>query len=168
MDQTVPMDPTPESVTAYTDTSPVHRRIGLRALHVDDERILLSVTLGEDWMNTHGTGHGGAIATALDAGCCYAFAGRSGATWPTVSLTLNYLAPVPEGEHLVLSRVIRAGRKVGVAEAELWPGGTDVDALLAGDLDGAQPLAVACGTFHPVWLRWPRAVPADRPRGVRS
>lgn len=75
----------------------------------------------EEWeLNPIGTMHGGLIATAIDTTCGMTVRYFSECLkTPTVSMTVNYLKPVPEGERLlVTAKAVRIGRKIANLTAE--------------------------------------------------
>lgn len=140
-----PIDPTPAGVQEAVDASPVHRALGVRVRHVGSDGLVADVTATESWCNTSDepTVHGGVLATLLDMAAAHSVVPVTGRPGPTITLTVNYLAPVAPGPLTVVGRVVRAGGSVCVLESEVWQGRVDP---LSGDVEGT-PAAVARGSF---------------------
>lgn len=66
--------------------------------------------------------HGGAVAAILDTAASLAIMNTTGQPWSTVDLRVDYLRPVPLDSITVVGRVVRAGRQVGRATADLHDG----------------------------------------------
>jgi len=66
--------------------------------------------------------HGGAVAAILDTAATLAIMNETGQSWATVDLRVDYLRPVPLDSVSVIGCVVRAGRQVGRATAELHDG----------------------------------------------
>lgn len=72
-----------------------------------------------DLTQTHGTVHGGALATLADNACCWAAASLAGPL-VTNNLTIYYLAP-GRGERIrAIARTVKVGRRIAVARADLF------------------------------------------------
>lgn len=82
----------------------------------------------------YGQAHGGMVAALLDTVATFALAATSGRPWTTVDFRVDYLRPVPLGPVVLTGTVVRAGRTVGRARAELLDG-------------GGRSCATAVGTF---------------------
>ncbi len=85
-----------------------------------DGTVTLSYEVEEWELNPMDTMHGGMIAAAIDTTCGITVRYTSGKLkTPTVSMTVNYLSPVPLGEHLlVTARAVKVGRRVANMTAE--------------------------------------------------
>lgn len=75
----------------------------------------------------HGFVHAGAIATIADSACGYACLTRmpAGSAVLSVEFKINLLAPAVGERFVARGRVVRAGRTVGVATAEVTAYGAD-------------------------------------------
>lgn len=140
-----PIEPTVEGLQEAIDASVVHRNLEVRVRHVGEDAVVLDVTATDQWCNTNDepTVHGGVLATLLDMAATHSVVPAVGRPGPTISLTINYLAPVRPGPLTVVGRVVRVGGTVCVLESEVWQGRVDP---LAGDAEGT-PAAVARGAF---------------------
>ena len=80
-----------------------------------------AIEAGEDHLNGHGTVHGGVLASLADSAMGAALVGASnGERHPvTVSLTVTYLEPAPQGRITAVARVRRLGGRLTIAEADI-------------------------------------------------
>lgn len=90
-----------------------------------DGSLLFACHTDPSMSNPLGIVHGGIIASLLDT-CmgvtCSAQCGR--AATPTVTMTVNYVRPVPlDAELRVRTRTVRIGRTTGQLSAEVFPAG---------------------------------------------
>ena len=114
--------PTASEVEQEILRSPYHRWLGLSVVEVRPDGIDLRATPREEWANADGTDvvHGGILAGLLDLAADWALVGAFGTGVPTIDLTVNYLRAASLGGPLhATGRVIRPGRQVSVAEAEI-------------------------------------------------
>ncbi|PFG39664.1 uncharacterized protein (TIGR00369 family) [Georgenia soli] len=117
--------PTAAEVEEQILRSPYHRWLGLRVVELDADRIVLEATAREEWANADGADvvHGGILAGLLDLAADWALVGALGTGVPTIDLTVNYLRAASLGTLRITGRVIRPGRQVSVAEAEIHDAG---------------------------------------------
>jgi uncharacterized protein (TIGR00369 family) len=104
--------------------------LGLLLDRVVEGEVDVSLALEPRHLNLGGTLHGGMIATLADTatGLAYRTVLEPGTTHVTSSLTVTFLAPGRAGVVTARGRVIKRGRRVGYAEADV----VDADgALLA-------------------------------------
>lgn len=109
--------------------SEFQRLIGWTVEEWIDGEALIRCPVRRDVLNRGKVAHGGFIATLIDAAAGYACVGpppaRTGPAEPrgvTLSLTINYLASVAEGELLVRARRTGGGRSVAFAHVEITDG----------------------------------------------
>lgn len=91
-----------------------------------DGSLLFACRTDPSMSNPLGMVHGGVTASLVDT-CmgvtCSAHCGR--AATPTVSMTVNYVRPVPLNAELrVLARTVRVGCSTGHMSAEVFPAGS--------------------------------------------
>ena len=97
-------------------------RLKAELVDVDDEKQELTLRFPlEDWqVNGLGTLHGGMVNTMMDLAMSmvvYCFSRQT--IPPTVSMTTNYLRPVPMGDYVhVLARLTSLGRRNATAYCE--------------------------------------------------
>ena len=84
----------------------------------------IRMSMQEQLLNLHGKMHGGAIFSLLDTALGQAshslFDGRAGSV--TLECKINYIRGVSEGEIVARAKVVNAGRKVHVLEAQVHQG----------------------------------------------
>ena len=101
-------------------------------------RVTVSMAVTEDHTNRHGNLHGGLIATVLDTalGATASFTQGDGGRIPfaTISLTVNFIAPMSGGTVTATGRVLGGGFKTVFVEGN------------AHDANGTL-IAQATGTF---------------------
>ncbi|MET9761963.1 PaaI family thioesterase [Streptomyces sp. NPDC006372] len=116
--------------------SPFHTWLDLRVLEADASQLRLRATWREEWSNgdsRHST-HGGIVAALLDLAADWAIACAGGQTAPTLDFAVQYLRAAKPGDLVVVGRVLKLGRSVTFAEAEVL------------DSDG-ETVAVGRGTY---------------------
>jgi uncharacterized protein (TIGR00369 family) len=116
-------------------TTPLHARIaesfqrqrllatlGARLLRVADAKVDIELPWSESIQQQHGFVHAGAIATIADSACGYACLTRmpEGSAVLSIEFKINLLAPAVGESFVARGRVVRVGRTVGVATAEVF------------------------------------------------
>ncbi len=96
--------------------------LGARLLRVDDGEVEIELPWSESVQQQHGSVHAGAIATIADSACGYACLTRmpEGAAVVSIEFKINLLAPAVGERFVARARVVRVGRTVGVATAEVF------------------------------------------------
>jgi uncharacterized protein (TIGR00369 family) len=117
-----------------TSTTPLHDRIaesfgrqrllatlGARLVRVADGEVDIELPFSEAIRQQHGFAHAGAVATIADSACGYACLTRmpEGSAVLSVEFKVNLLAPAVGERFTARGRVVRMGRTVGVATAEV-------------------------------------------------
>ena len=118
-------------------SSEVHARVGLEFTEWSPTEVGLRFR-PEAWTRDPATGavHGGVLATALDTAACFAAIAAAGVDCSTLDLRCDFLRPALDDEFVVRGTPLRAGRRIGWADATI----ATVDKRI---------VAVARGTF--VW-----------------
>lgn len=95
--------------------------LGARLLRVADGEVDIELPWSEAIQQQHGFVHAGAIATIADSACGYACLTRmpEGSAILSVEFKINLLAPATGDRFVARSRVVRVGRTIGVATAEV-------------------------------------------------
>ena len=124
----------PVMSTTPAPHSPLHARIaeslgrqtflstvGARLLRVADGEVDIELLWSEAIRQQHGFAHAGAIATIADSACGYACLTRmpEGSAVLSVEFKVNLLAPAVGERFIARGRVVRAGRTISVATAEV-------------------------------------------------
>ncbi len=95
--------------------------LGARLLRVADGEVDIELPYSEGVLQQHGFVHAGAIATIADSACGYACLTRmpEGSAVLSVEFKINLLAPAMGERFVARGRVVRMGRTVGVATADV-------------------------------------------------
>ena len=95
--------------------------LGARLARVADGEVDIELPWSDSIQQQHGFAHAGAIATIADSACGYACLTRmpAGSAVLSVEFKINLLAPATGERFLARGRVVRVGRTVGVATAEV-------------------------------------------------
>ncbi|MGE8436064.1 MAG: PaaI family thioesterase [Pseudomonas palmensis] len=109
--------------------------LGCRLQRLDQGVAEVALTLEPHLRNRGGKLHGGAIFSLVDIAMGLACSSAHGFDKQsvTVECKINYLRPVSEGEVLCVARVLQAGRRILVVDADV--------------LQGEKLMARAQGTF---------------------
>lgn len=95
--------------------------LGARLLMVSDGEVDIELPWSEAIQQQHGFVHAGAIAAIADSACGYACLTRmpEGSAVLSIEFKINLLAPAVGDRFVARGRVVRVGRTVGVATAEV-------------------------------------------------
>ena len=95
--------------------------LGARLLRASDGEVDIELPWSEGIQQQHGFVHAGAIATIADSACGYACLTRmpEGSAVLSIEFKINLLAPAVGERFIARGRVVRVGRTVGVATAEV-------------------------------------------------
>tara|TARA_R110000868_G_scaffold63100_5_gene190219 strand:- start:10322 stop:10708 length:387 start_codon:yes stop_codon:yes gene_type:complete len=103
-------------------SSAFSRLLGLAILQVGGGEARVRLTLTDDLRNLHGKLHGGALFSLIDTAMGQASHSLAddGPSSVTLECKINYIRPVAEGSVLCHAKVLHAGRRTQVVEAEVW------------------------------------------------
>ena len=125
--------------------------LGAELAEVSDGEVAIRLPFGPHLCQQHGFAHAGAITAIADSACGYACLTRmpAGSAVLSVEFKINLLAPA-EGNHFVArGRVVRMGRSLGVATAEVHAYGAGGEgrciAVMQGTMMRVEPRAGAAG-----------------------
>ena len=98
------------------------RLVGIEIDSIEPGRARLSLEVREELLQLQGIMHGGVIATIIDTAVAFAIIGASEPDdrFTTVEMKVNYLAPIREGRILADARLVRDGRRIVVADCDLF------------------------------------------------
>ena len=102
--------------------SPFHQFLGLRLLRAERGLVEITLPFREEFVadRDHAYLHGGVIASLADAAACFAVIASVGYDVPTIDLRIDYLRPASRGDLRALGRVVKSGRTLAVADAEIY------------------------------------------------
>ena len=115
------MEPLIEGVRARLKESPSSSLLGFDVESVEKGRAVVGLNVRPDHKQIHGVVHGGILAALADTTAALAAYSTvpKGTEIATVTLTIDYLAPVPGGRVKAEGRVLRTGRNFVVTECEI-------------------------------------------------
>lgn len=115
------MEPILEGVRARLKESPSTSLLGFDVESIEKGRAIFFLKVRPDHKQIHGVVHGGILAALADTTAALAAYSvvPKGTEIATVTLTINYLAPVPGGRVRADAKVLRAGRNFVVTECEI-------------------------------------------------
>jgi len=107
------------------DSNNYPRHLGFVLDSIEHGRAVMGVDVHERLLQLQGVMHGGAIASLIDTAVAMAIASVSepGDKFTTVEMKVNYLAPIKNGRAIADARLIKAGRRIIVAECDVSDSG---------------------------------------------
>jgi len=104
--------------------APIAKTLNFSLVEADHGRAVFAGEPTEDFLNPHGSVHGGWAATLLDSalGCAVHTTLTPGEKYTTVEMKVNYLRPVfpgKPGRLICEGKVINRGRTLALSEAKL-------------------------------------------------
>jgi uncharacterized protein (TIGR00369 family) len=105
--------------------APYHKWLGVELTALDDDEIEITMPWRDEFLSSIDPpyGHGGVIAALLDLAADFAVAARAGRGAPTVDLRVDYLRAAGPGPLRARGRVLRLGRSLATAEADVFDQG---------------------------------------------
>ena len=103
------------------DLSPYQRFLGVTCERAGDGEVVIRLPFREEFLRADGSDwlHGGVIAALIDIAGDYAIVTRLGQGVPTIDLRIDWLRPAKAGDLVATGRVVKTGRRVCVADAEV-------------------------------------------------
>ncbi|HWP42518.1 MAG TPA: PaaI family thioesterase [Blastocatellia bacterium] len=116
---------TPErerSIREKFETNHFPRMLGIEIDSLHKGRAVLSVEVRRDLLQLAAVMHGGAIASLIDTAVAFAIATVSEPEdrFTTVEMKVNYLSAIREGRAVADARLIRSGRRIIVADCDVF------------------------------------------------
>ncbi len=117
----------PERVTeirSVIENLPFLALFGVRLKNVDRDRVVLSVACGPKLTQPAGVIHGGVHATLIDTAVAHAIRTtlKEGYLFSTVQLDTKFFKPTSEGELVAEARIVRKGKSLVHADADVRNG----------------------------------------------
>lgn len=100
--------------------SPIHEHLKMTLDEVGEGTVRVGLDTKPEFVNAHGTVHGGMLTTGLDSAILQAVRTRCGPDdkLTTVELKVNFLEPAASPRIAFTGRAVRVGGSLGVAMAE--------------------------------------------------
>ena len=108
-----------------------HVALGIEPVELHEDGATMRLAVSRQHLNSAGVVHGGAIFTLADAALGFGISRVLGKRCMTAEMKINYLRPVSGGVMTARSRIVRGGRRLVVAAAEVHCAGLQVAAALA-------------------------------------
>lgn len=102
--------------------------LGLVPIAVDEQSVTFSIPVRPEMWGNQVTGamHGGMLAALVDTLCSFAWLSRNRGRVTTIDMRVDFHRPALDSELVGIGRLVRSGRKVVTADAEI----TDLDGRL--------------------------------------
>lgn len=103
-------------------SAPFHRWLNLRLVALTEEHVDIALPWREELIADPKARytHGGVLATMIDLAADFAIAAKLGRGVPTIDMRVDYHRAAMPGEELIArGRVLKMGRTIATAEAEL-------------------------------------------------
>ena len=111
--------------------NPFHTTVGVEFVTRHDDGATMRLDLSGEHIAESGTVHSGVIFTLADSALGHGISAAVGKPCTTAEMKVNYLVPVKGGVLTARSRIVRTGRRLVVARAEVRQGSTPVAEALA-------------------------------------
>ena len=110
-----------EAFKTAINKTPYYKTISMELLNLDREKAVMVIHCARKHINPFGTVHGGALASLINASCGFAvlYHLNEGEDAITISLSIEFVAPVIKGDITAQARLIQRGRRLARAEAFL-------------------------------------------------
>ncbi len=108
-----------------------NKLIGMEFVEFHGDGATLHLQLREEHLNGAGVVHGGVMASLADAAIGCAIFNAVGKPVTTVEFKINYLKPAIDGILVARSHILRVGRRLAVARAEVHCGDVHISEVLA-------------------------------------
>ena len=107
------------------ETNHFPQMLGFEIDLLEEGRARLGVEVRRELRQLAGVMHGGAIASLIDTAVAFAIATTSGSEdrFTTVEMKVNYLSAIREGRIVADARLIRDGRRIIVADCDVFDAG---------------------------------------------
>jgi uncharacterized protein (TIGR00369 family) len=111
-----------QEISKRVASSPFHSSMGIAVDAVREGAVVLRLEAGPAHSNLHGTVHGGVLATLADTAAGLAVRAEMtdpGGAHASVNLDVQYLAAATAGTLVATGRVVKLGRRLAFAEADV-------------------------------------------------
>ncbi len=123
------------------DQSPYQRFLGIELVRAEEGLVEIRLPFKEDFLREDGSDwyHGGIVSALADIAGAYAVVtakGGSESSGATIDLRIDWLKPARKGDLLATGRVVKAGRRICVADVEVRDAAAVVVAVARGTFTG--------------------------------
>ena len=123
------------------DQSPYQRFLGVELVRAEEGLVEIRLPFKEDFLREDGSDwyHGGIVSALADIAGAYAAvtaAGGGEGSGATIDLRIDWLKPARRGDLLATGRVVKAGRRICVADVEVRDAASVLVAVARGTFTG--------------------------------
>jgi len=113
---------TQEQVQEMILRGPYHQWLGLKVIALGEDSIELKASWREEWVvnRERRYTHGGVLAALVDLAADWAMVRRAGRGVPTIDLRVDYHRAAMQGDLTARGKVVRFGRQISTAEAQIF------------------------------------------------
>lgn len=104
------------------DAERFDRAVGIELVRIHEDGATMRLEVGQRHLNSDGVVHGGVIFTLADSALGYGIFRAVGRACTTAEMKMNFLRPVTSGVLVARSRILRAGKSLVVARADVHLG----------------------------------------------
>ena len=108
-----------------------HKAVGIEFVELHEDGATMRLEVRDEHLNGAGVVHGGVTFTLADSALGYGIYKALGKRCTTAEMKINYLKPVGRGVLVARSRIVRSGRRLVVARAEVHSGAAHVAEVLS-------------------------------------
>ena len=103
------------------DGSPYHRFLGLTLVRAEKGSVEIRLPFRTEFLREDGSDwlHGGIVSAFVDILGDYAIVTEVGTGVPTIDLRVDFLRPARRGDLVGVGKVVRIGRTISIADAEV-------------------------------------------------
>lgn len=112
-------------------TNRFHKSVGIELVEFRENGATMRLEVREEHLNAAGVVHGGVTFTLADSALGYGISKAVGKPCTTAEMKINFLRPVASGVMIARSRIVRKGRRLVVARAEVHCGDAQVAEALS-------------------------------------
>lgn len=105
--------------------------MGVEVVRLHEDGATMRLVVREEHLNSDGVVHGGVTFTLADSALGHGIFKALGKPCTTAEMKINYLRPVVRGVMTARSRILRKGRRLVVARAEVHCGDAHVAEALS-------------------------------------
>ena len=102
------------------------KSVGIEVVELHEDGATMCLSVRDQHLNVAGVVHGGVTFSLADSALGYGISKVVGRPCTTAEMKINFLKPVVEGVMIARSRIVRKGRRLVVALAEVHCGDTQV------------------------------------------
>ena len=102
------------------------KSVGIEVVELHENGATMRLSVRDEHLNVAGVVHGGVTFSLADSALGYGISKVVGRPCTTAEMKINFLTPVAAGVMIARSRIVRKGRRLVVARAEVHCGDTQV------------------------------------------